>query len=127
MVKIVVHESCGNAPKKQFLRDFLVGLAEGDLAATSDKMTDDVCLHIMGGDEMIGRDKVLKELQKRCTTSLRELVINTIVTHGYDGVAEGRLINKTGRSVGFCDLYTFRASTNNSPIRAIRRYLIALD
>jgi hypothetical protein len=48
------------------------------------------------------------------------------VTHGYHGAADGFLKFKNGKTVAFCDVYQFRSSTSNAPIKTITTYAIPL-
>ncbi|MEH2513451.1 limonene-1,2-epoxide hydrolase [Nitrobacteraceae bacterium AZCC 1564] len=122
MVKVTVNERCRNAPKKEFVRDFIIAIVKGDASAAANNATDDITWHIVGGRTVTGKQAVLAELQHSRGKEVQELIITTIVTHGYDGVADGLLKYRNGKSVAFCDIYSFRASTNNAPIKAIRSY-----
>ena len=126
MVKITVHERCDNAPKKAFLRDFVIAAVNGDAAQIDEKITDDVRWNVLGRCSWEGRQQVLAQLQDFGGSSLSELVINTVVTHGYDGAVDGLLTFTDGGSRSFCHIFTFRSSTNNSPIKAIRTYEVAI-
>ena len=126
MVKITVHERCDNAPKKAFLRDFVIAAANGDAREIDEKVTDDVRWNVLGRCSWDGRQQVLAELQRLGDSALTELAIDTVVTHGYDGAADGLLTFADGRTRSFCHIVTFRASTNNSPIKAIRTYEVAI-
>ena len=42
MVTITVHEDCDNAPKKRFLRDFIVAVVSNDSAFVARNVTDDI-------------------------------------------------------------------------------------
>jgi hypothetical protein len=126
MVKINVHEDCGNAPKKLFLKDFIVAIVKKDNAFLTRNTTDDVHWNLVGGQPIGGKQEVLTAFQQTRSDEVRELVVNTIVTHGYNGVVEGLLKFKDGRTIAFCDVYLFRASTNNAPIKAITTYAITL-
>jgi hypothetical protein len=126
MVKITVPKDCGNAPKKLFVRDFILAIARNDSALVSRNTTDDISWNLVGGQCFGGKQDVLAELQRRRSAQVSQLIIDTIVTHGYDGVADGLIKFKDGKTVAFCDVYQFRASTNNAPIKAIRTYTIAL-
>jgi hypothetical protein len=126
MVKITVHEDCGNAPKKLFLKDFLVAVVRNDSAFVARTTTDDIHWNLIGGQSINGKQNVLSALQRSRSNEVAELIINTIVTHGYNGAVEGLLKFKDGKPVAFCDVYQFRASTNNAPIKAITTYAIAL-
>lgn len=126
MVTITVHEDCGNAPKKLFLKDFLVAIVSNDRAFVARNTTDDICWNLVGGRCLSGKQDALPELQRSRSDEVAELIITTIVTHGYHGAVDGFLKFKDGKTVAFCDIYQFRASTNNAPIKAITTYAIAL-
>ncbi|GHO50519.1 hypothetical protein [Ktedonospora formicarum] len=126
MVMITVHEDCGNAPKKLFLKDFIVAAVSNDSAFVARKITDDILWNLVGRRCISGKQDVLTQLQRSRSDEVVELIINTIVTHGYNGAADGFLKFKDGKTVAFCDVYQFRASTNNAPIKAITTYAIAL-
>ncbi|HEU4552973.1 MAG TPA: nuclear transport factor 2 family protein [Chitinophaga sp.] len=127
MVKIHVPGDCGNAPKKLFVKDFIVAMVNNDRDFIYRSATDDIQWNMVGGQYIDGKDAVLTALQRFRGDAVAELTIHTIVTHGYDGVAEGLLKFKDGRRVAFCDVYRFRASTNNAPVKAITTYAVALD
>ena len=126
MVTITVHEDCGNAPKKLFLKDFLVAAVSNDSAFVARNTTDDIRWNLVGGRCISGKQDVLPELQRSRSDEVAELIIKTIITHGYHGAADGFLKFKDGKMVAFCDVYQFRASTNHAPIKAITTYAIAL-
>jgi hypothetical protein len=126
MVMITVHEDCGNAPKKLFLKDFLVAAVSNDSAFVDRNTIDNIRWDLVGDRCISGKQDVLTELQLSRSDGVAELIINTIVTHGYHGAANGFLKFKDGKTVAFCDIYQFRASTNNAPIKAITTYAIAL-
>lgn len=126
MVTITVHEDCGNAPKKLFLKDFIVAVVGNDSAFVARNTTDDISWNLVGSRCISGKQEVLLELQRSRSNGVVELIINTIVTHGYHGAIDGFLKFKDGKTVAFCDVYQFRASTNNAPIKAITTYAIAL-
>lgn len=127
MVKITVHEDCGNAPKKLFLRDFVISVVKNDSEHIFHNIIDDVQWNFIGGRRIDGKQDVLTELKRSRGSKIVELIINTIVTHGYNGVVDGLLKFKGGKTIAFCDIYEFRASTNNAPIKTITTYEIALE
>jgi len=124
MVNIIVQEDCGNAPKKAFLRDFIVAVVKGDNTFISGSTTDDICWNYVGNGCFNGKHDALAALKRLRSDEIRELVIHTIITHGYHGCVEGALKFADGKMLAFCDVYQFRASTNNAPIKAIRTYAI---
>ncbi|NSL86204.1 hypothetical protein ECE50_005155 [Chitinophaga sp. Mgbs1] len=127
MVKIHAKEDCGNAPKKIFVQDLLVAIVNNDETFISKHTTDDLRWNIAGGASVEGKDTVLTALRQHRSDTLAELTIHTIVTHGYHGVAEGLLKYKDGRQVAFCDVYQFKASANNAPVKAITTYAVGTE
>ncbi|MBC9909722.1 nuclear transport factor 2 family protein [Chitinophaga varians] len=126
MVKIHVQEDCGNAPKKLFVKDLIVAMVNKDRAFMDQHTTEDIQWNMVGGASIKGKEPVLTTLQRSRSEAVTELTIHTIVTHGYDGVAEGSLKFRDGTTQAFCDVYRFRSSTNNAPVKAITTYAIAL-
>jgi limonene-1,2-epoxide hydrolase len=126
MVKIHIQEDCGNAPKKLFVKDFIVAIVSNDQAFINQNATDDIQWNRVGEQCIEGKDAVLAALQRTRAKTVAELTIYTIVTHGYNGVAEGLLKFKDGSKIAFCDVFRFRASTNNAPVKAITTYAVAL-
>lgn len=125
MVKINVHEDCGNAPKKQFVKDFILSVVQNNDTFVTGNCTEDICWNMVGGQYFEGKKEVLEQLQRKRSDKVSELIIYRIVTHGYHGVADGVLKFANGKTVAFCDIYEFRASTNNAPIKSIITYAIA--
>jgi len=124
MVNIIVQEDCGNAPKKAFLRDFIVAVVKGDNTFISSSITDYICWNYVGNECFNGKRDALAALKRLRSDEIGELVIHTIITHGYYGCVEGTLKFSDGKMLAFCDVYQFRASANNAPIKAIRTYAI---
>jgi|SRR5690625_545895 len=123
MVKINVHDDCGNAPKKLYLKDFVISIVKNESTFISDNITDDIRWNVIGGQNISGKPDVLAELQQSRNNEVNELIINTIVTHGYDGVVDGLLKFKDGKAVAFCDIYRFSSPRNNAPIETIKTFM----
>lgn len=126
MVAMTVPEGCGNSPKILFVKDFIVATVSADRAFVERNTTDDIRWDLVGGQCISGKQDVLAELQRLRGDEVVGLSINTIVTHGYSGAANGVLQFRDGKTIAFCDIYQFRASTNNAPIKAITTYAIVL-
>jgi hypothetical protein len=127
MVKINANEDCGNAPKKLLLKNFIVAVVKNDNTLVDRSLTDDVAWNTINGQHISGKKEVVTKLQQYRSDSAIELTINTIVTHGYDGVVSGLVKFKNRKAAAFCDIYRFRSSTNNAPIQMITTYSIMLD
>ncbi|GEP93261.1 SnoaL-like domain-containing protein [Chitinophaga terrae (ex Kim and Jung 2007)] len=124
MIKIQVQADCGNAPKKMFVKDFIIAIVNNDQASLEKNATDDIQWTTAGGETIEGKEAVLAALRRFRSDKVAELTIHTIITHGYDGMAEGLLKFKDGRKEAFCDVYRFKASTNHAPVKNIRTYTV---
>ncbi len=56
MVKLVIPEDCGNAPKKIILSDFTVAFAEGNEAVILDSFDDQVRWEMVGSTTINGKN-----------------------------------------------------------------------
>ena len=64
MVKITVGEDCGNAPKKELLRDFNIAFVKGDVDHLLQNITDDIQWTMVGDTLLEGKEQVTKMLEK---------------------------------------------------------------
>lgn len=58
MVKITLPEDCGNAPKIQFIKDFCIANAHGDITTVMSMLSDDILLEIPGYKTAVGKKEV---------------------------------------------------------------------
>ncbi len=127
-VKFVCKEDCGNSPKKLFLRDFNIAAAKAKLSFIKRKLTEDIVWHLFeptGQKKITGRENVIQEYKDNLVIVPVEFVIDTIVTHGYDGAVNGRIKAKNGTSYVFSDFYKFN-SAKGAKIKSITSYIIEL-
>ena len=124
-MKITIKEDCGNAPKKQFIKDFFVAIAQENIKTVMNMVSDDICLEIIGYQTAQGKQAVQLLFEKNAQPlNGRELVIDTILSHGNRGAANGILKYKDGRTVDFCTLYTFDSYSKNAKLQVIQTYSI---
>lgn len=124
-VKFVCKEDCGNSPKKLFLRDFNVAAAKAHLSFIKKSLTEDVVWSLFepAGQKIItGRENVLQEYKENLVIVPTEFVIDTIVTHGYDGAVNGRIKAEDGKSYVFSDFYEFN-SAKGVKIKSMTSYI----
>lgn len=127
MVKVVMQEDCGNAPKQKFIRDFCVANANADITTVMNMVTEDIRLEIPGYATVSGKEEIQKLLQEDANRSkVTELLIANILTHGKRGVANGTLVFADGGVVAFCNMYTFNNHSKNAKLQLIQTYSIVL-
>src|SRR5687768_632095 len=58
MVKVNVQPDCGNAPKKLFIRDFMIAFANSDTPSILDCLADDAVWEMVGERTLNGKSEV---------------------------------------------------------------------
>lgn len=127
MANITCGVDCGNAPKMQFIKDFLIANADGDIEKAMEMLTEDVVLEIPGYETAEGKDEVRQLLQKDASRSkVTELVLENILSHGDRGSANGTLFFADGGVVTFCHMVTFSSHATDAKLKKIQTYSIVL-
>lgn len=126
MVIVNVQADCGNAPKKIFLRDFTIAFAEDNAAFILAGITDDVRWEMVGSSTTNGKAEVERVLKAMLDSSMVELTIANIITHGDAGAVNGTMTFKDGTTYGFCDVYTFTSHGKKAKIKTITAYIVEL-
>lgn len=125
MVKVTCEEDCGNAPKKQFIKDFNIAYAQADVPALLSMMTDDIEWHLIGADHIHGKEAFKKSLADMSMIEAEELIIDNIISHGDRVAANGEMVYKNNR-IAFCDIYEFDSHGKNAKIKKMTSYGIEL-
>lgn len=126
MTKITVHPDCGNAPKKQLLRDLNIAFARADVEGILEMFTDDISWRIIGEFEMRGVEQARQTLLQMKDAAVRELIIDSIIIQDREGAVSGTIIPENGKPVAFCDICQFQSAAG-SKIRSIKTYTIELE
>ncbi len=82
MAKVHVQPDCGNAPKKLFIRDFMIAVANNNASFMLGALTDDAVWKIMGERTLVGKPMIESALDTVLNTNVQEMTIATIITHG---------------------------------------------
>lgn len=126
MVKVTGIEDCGNAPRKQILQKLNVAFAKNDDEFILDKMAKNIRWDRVGDTPIQGKDDFAKALKELGNFKTRELVINTVITHGDTGAVEGKLIMEDGSVIAFCDIYKFNGYSKTAKIKEMTYYAVEL-
>lgn len=131
MVTIRAPESCGNAPRKQFLKDFNTAFAQGDVDTILEGVTEDIHWITFGEINVRGRDEFADALRTLCENgdggAEDEWIIKTIITHGNTASCDGEIQFGSGDAYAFCDVYEFDGYDKNARIQEMRSYAIELE
>jgi hypothetical protein len=124
MVKVHVEADCGNAPKKLFLRDFVIALAKQDEAAVLESLMDNVQWHVVGKSALDGKAEVEKRLKSLMEDDLSEVTIINVLSHGNEGAVNGTLTLTDDETYGFCHFCVFSSHGKNARIKEITSYRV---
>ncbi|MEM8968782.1 MAG: nuclear transport factor 2 family protein [Bacteroidota bacterium] len=122
MTKITVQPDCGNAPRKEFLKNFNVAFATGDTDFIVEHVSDDILWTIHGDKHIHGKKAFTREVNIMKEYTADGLIIHTIITHGREAALNGEM--KMGDTTyTFCDVYRF-TDTKNIIIKELNSYVI---
>ena len=107
MTKIVSSPNCGNSPKMEFLKEFNIAFAKGNIEYITESVADEIDWNIIGDRKIEGKEKFIKELEKMKSEKATELIIDQILSHGKEGVTNGIMKMQTGKKYAFSDFYKF--------------------
>ena len=127
MATVHVEPDCGNAPKKEFLRDFMIAFANGDTSFILDSVTDAVQWELVGSRSAQGKADVEVMIREMMNPAVDEMTIETIITHGNAGSVNGVSVLNNGSRYGFCHVCTFSGLGKNSKLKRISSYVIAVS
>lgn len=121
-ITITAPEDCGNAPKKAFIQNAVVGFATSDIDFIQSSTTENVQWEIVGTDSLQGQAAITEHLENH-PISIKEINIDHIITHGKTGAAKGTYQTVDGDTYHFCHFYHF-VSAGKKTINDITSYVI---
>ena len=124
MVKVNVQPDCGNAPKKLFIRDFMIALANSDSSSILAGVTDDASWELVGERTLKSKTEIETALDKMLASKVKEMTLMSIVTHGDEGSVNGTMTLTNSKHYGFCHVFTFNSHGKNAKIKQIMSYVI---
>lgn len=128
MAKITAPENCGNAPKQQYILDLLTKLADMNVEAALDMLTDDARLEIVGRSSYTGKTAINTIITEDGSRSeVTTLDIANIISHGKYCAAHGVMQFADGGEVAFNNMYTFSSNSKKAKLELIETYSVVLD
>lgn len=123
MTKMISRTDCGNSPKMEFLKQFNIAFAEGNVIFLKEGVTDDIIWNIIGDRKIEGRANFVKALEELQSLKASELMLDQILSHGKEGAVNGWMIMENGKKYAFSDFYFFQ-DAKGEKIKAITSYCI---
>lgn len=125
MTKVTVAPDCGNAPRKEFLKNFNIAFATGDADFIIEHVSEDIMWTIYGDKHITGKASFIKEINIMKHYAADEVVIHSIITHGREAALNGEM--KMGdNTYAFCDVYEF-ANTKGNIIKEMKSYVLPIE
>ena len=125
MTKIISSPNCGNSPKMEFLKEFNIAFAKGNVEFIIESVTDEIVWNIIGDRKIEGKEKFAEELEKMNSEKATELIIDQILSHGKEGATNGIMKMQNGKKYAFSDFYKFKGA-KGAKIKSITSYVIGI-
>lgn len=125
MTLITLNTDCANSPKREFLKEFNITFAKGDVDFIINNVTDDIVWEIIGDKKVEGIHLISEELNKMKNYKCLELIIHQVITHGKEGAVSGVIKMIDNKTYAFSDFYTFVSAAGNK-IKTITSYVIEI-
>lgn len=125
MANIQIQPDCGNAPRKLLLKDLLTAIVEANTKHLLEVIAENISWDIVGQKQITGQEQYMKELKGHALWKAKEVIVDTIITHGPDASMNGRITAADKTTYKFCDVYRFK-SAGSATISSITTFLIEL-
>lgn len=125
MTKIISSPNCGNSPKMEFLKEFNIAFAKGNVKFITESVTDEIVWNVIGGKRIEGKEKFREELEKMKPKKATELIIDQILSHGKEGATNGIIKMQNGKKYAFSDFYKFKGA-KGAKIKSMTSYVIEI-
>ncbi|SHG47585.1 nuclear transport factor 2 family protein [Ornithinibacillus halophilus] len=123
-MKVFSKEDCGNAPKKQLLKDFHIALTSNDIDFILDNITDNIVWEWVGDKELNGKDAIHEQINQWSNKKINELHLHHIITHGKTAAANGTIVFDNDEVVHFSNVFEFNNAGKNAKLKEWTSYII---
>lgn len=128
MTKITInHKDCGNAPRMEVIKEFLIALVQNDSNTVLNWLDDEIIWDNIGGDRLEGKKQASIALANLFSQSPSELYLDKIIAHGNMAAAQGTIIFEDGKVNSFADIYKFAGHSKTARIKEISPYIITIE
>ncbi|WP_461533923.1 hypothetical protein, partial [Sinomicrobium sp.] len=115
---------CGNAPRKEFLKQFHIALANSDSNFVIETITDNIHWEIVGNHTITKKEEFEKRILDSPLCYVNELVIYAFITHVNEASANGTVVTSDDLKFAFCNVYKFKGF-KGTLLKSMQTYLIA--
>lgn len=122
-MKLNIKSDCGNAPKKELIRNLTIAFASYDLDQVMPHLSDQIEWTLVGDETIVGKEHFRSELEKMSDNKAVELSIHQIITHGKEAAIQGEMVMHNGNVFAIADFYEF-TSASGKTVKTITSYVI---
>lgn len=122
MVTVQSPPDCGNAPRKEVLRDLVVALAGRDGGTVAALVGENVEWNLVGGTVLRGREAV--RAWAAGLPEAKEVAFGALLTHGREAGVDGMVETADGTRYAFCHVLRFPGTARTAKITEIRSYVL---
>lgn len=126
MTKLTISQDCKGDPNKQFIEEFNMAFAKCDTDFIASCFAEDAEWQMIGGPVWKGKAAIIETLKDMNNGDASELVMDNIVSSGNKCAASGALKYSHGKSIAYCDVYTFTDDTPDRKIKTLKAYAIEI-
>jgi len=123
MAKIEIQPDCGNAPRKAFLKDLHIAIANGDLGYLVSIIPEGITWDIVGQQQINGKEGYLTEITRYKLWNVKELIIDTMITHGPDASVSGHITTADNEQFAFSEIYRFKGAGGKT-LKSVTTFVI---
>lgn len=123
MAEISIQVDCGNSPKREFLKEYHIALANGDIDFVAQNLAEEVKWEVNGGPVITTKAAFLKALQGFSMWKVKKLALDAVITHGNEAAVSGQFVTKDNLDFVFCEVYKFKGFKGTT-IKSIKTFLI---
>ncbi|MGI8314182.1 nuclear transport factor 2 family protein [Halobacillus mangrovi] len=123
-LEVICDDDCGNAPKKQLIKEFNLAFATNNVEFVISCVSDDIKWNIVGDQFIQGKKAFSEALQQMKESNISKIHMKNIITHGRTGAADGTLFFNGGKQIHFCDIIMFTSAGKQAKIKELTSYVI---
>jgi len=123
--KLIIPQGCNNAPKKQVVIDFTVGIIMKQIEVIKEYADESIIWYqLKEGKKVQGQCSMLTTLQEENNKAVDSLEIDQVITHGKLASINGVISLANDIEVEFCDVYVFSSAARSGKVKEIKSYRI---
>lgn len=121
---LVIPQDCDNAPRKQMLINFIVGVLTNEPLKFQSSLHESIHWHLLAYKKVLkGQNESIEWIQSK-HKHLSRLEIYQVITHGKFASVNGVITLKQGGHIEFCYVIRFNTAAKSGKIVEVRSYEI---